>query len=157
MRHVFSQPKYNVRDGLDDYDDDYTKFEPLGDTVTSDMKFHAARKERARLESERLAEQQMETELDMPDGTETAQDSTSTLEKQQAGKPAQEDGDADQEDTLDDNHERRENAMVSAEDDAAQDTNLSHSGPPDQRLNTDNLLRKTSQATASQPREIPNE
>ncbi len=51
LRHVFRQPVYNVRDGLDDYDDDYTYFEPLGETITSDMKFHAARKERARLET----------------------------------------------------------------------------------------------------------
>jgi hypothetical protein len=46
LRQVFRQPIYNVRDGLDDYDDDYTIFAPLGDTVTSDMKFHAARRER---------------------------------------------------------------------------------------------------------------
>jgi len=52
LRHVFHQPVYNIRDGLDDYDDDYTIFEPLGDTVTSDMKFHAARKERNRLVAE---------------------------------------------------------------------------------------------------------
>lgn len=52
LRHVFSQPAYNVRDGLNDYDGDYTVFEPLGDTVTSDMKWHIARKERERLEAE---------------------------------------------------------------------------------------------------------
>ena len=52
LRHVFHQPKYNVRDGLNDYDGDYTVFEPLGDTITSDMKWHTARKERARLEAE---------------------------------------------------------------------------------------------------------
>lgn len=52
LRHVFAQPAYNVRDGLNDYDGDYTVFEPLGDTVTSDMKFHAARRERERLERE---------------------------------------------------------------------------------------------------------
>lgn len=52
LRHVFRQPAYNVRDGLNDYDGDYTVFEPLGDTVTSDMKWHIARKERERLEAE---------------------------------------------------------------------------------------------------------
>ena len=56
FRHVFSQPSYNVRDGLNDYDGDYTAFEPLGDTVTSDMKFHAARHERERLRREAEAE-----------------------------------------------------------------------------------------------------
>ncbi len=52
LRQIFKSPVYNVRDGLNDYDDDFTVFEPLGDTVTSDMKFHAARKERERLERE---------------------------------------------------------------------------------------------------------
>jgi hypothetical protein len=56
LRYVFQQPKFNVRDGLNDYDGDYTVFEPLGDIVTSDMKFHAARKERDRLAAEAEAE-----------------------------------------------------------------------------------------------------
>ena len=58
LRHVFQQPVYNLRDGLNDYDGDYTVFEPLGDIVTSDMKWHTARKERERLEAEALAEEQ---------------------------------------------------------------------------------------------------
>ncbi|MFK7860123.1 MAG: DUF3306 domain-containing protein [Granulosicoccus sp.] len=58
LRHVFQQPKYNLRDGLNDYDGDYTVFEPLGDTVTSDMKWHIARKERERLEALELEEQE---------------------------------------------------------------------------------------------------
>ena len=58
LRHVFRQSSYNVRDGLNDYDGDFTSFEPLGDTVTSDMKFHAARKEKARLEAEMTASEE---------------------------------------------------------------------------------------------------
>ncbi len=57
LKKLFYSGKFSVRDGLDDYDDDFTKFEPLGDTVTCDMKFHARRKEKARLaalEEERL-------------------------------------------------------------------------------------------------------
>ena len=57
LRHVFQLPSYNVRDGLNDYDDDFTYFEPLGDTVTSDMKWHTARKERERIERERLEQE----------------------------------------------------------------------------------------------------
>ena len=38
LRKMFHLPVYNIRDGLNDYDDDYTKFEALGDIVTSDMK-----------------------------------------------------------------------------------------------------------------------
>lgn len=57
LKKLFFSGKFSARDGLDDYDDDFTKFEPLGDTVTCDMKFHARRKEKARLaalEEERL-------------------------------------------------------------------------------------------------------
>lgn len=57
LKKLFFSGKFAARDGLDDYDDDFTRFEPLGDTVTSDMKFHARRKEKARLaelEEERL-------------------------------------------------------------------------------------------------------
>ena len=50
LRKLFHSPKFNVRDGLDDFDDDYTHFEKLGDIVTADMKH------RAELEAERLRE-----------------------------------------------------------------------------------------------------
>ena len=62
LRHVFHQPVFNVRDGLNDYDGDYTVFEPLGDTITSDMKWHTARKERERLEAQAREEEQREHE-----------------------------------------------------------------------------------------------
>ena len=72
LRHVFALPMYNVRDGLNDYDGDYTVFEPLGNTITSDMKFHTARLERkrleeGRLEQERLASEQGRLEEDGPE------------------------------------------------------------------------------------------
>ena len=72
LRHVFALPMYNVRDGLNDYDGDYTVFEPLCNTITSDMKFHTARLERkrleeGRLEQERLASEQGRREEDGPE------------------------------------------------------------------------------------------
>lgn len=60
LKKLFFSGKFSARDGLDDYDDDFTKFEPLGDTVTSDMKFHARRKEKARLAA--LEEEQLKLE-----------------------------------------------------------------------------------------------
>ncbi len=39
LRKLFHAAKFNICDGLDDYADDYTKFEPLGDVITADMKF----------------------------------------------------------------------------------------------------------------------
>jgi len=38
LRKLFGAGKFNFRDGLDDYDDDYRSFEALGDIVTSDMR-----------------------------------------------------------------------------------------------------------------------
>jgi len=62
LKYLFQLPQYNIRDGLNDYDEDYTYFEPLGDTVTCDMKFHKERKEREAREAEEretlLAEQE---------------------------------------------------------------------------------------------------
>lgn len=95
LRYVFQQPEFNVRDGLNDYDGDYTVFEPLGDTITSDMKFHAARKEKNRLEAEaKKAEEALkaqqehdasELEEDLqsePAETENSSEETSTDESQ---------------------------------------------------------------------------
>jgi len=38
LRKLFGASKFNLRDGLDDYDDDYRSFEALGDVVTADMR-----------------------------------------------------------------------------------------------------------------------
>lgn len=45
MRRLFSLPDFNVRDGLDDYDEDYTGFQSLGKIVTARMKYHTERLE----------------------------------------------------------------------------------------------------------------
>jgi hypothetical protein len=37
LRELFRQPEFAARDGLDDYDGDYTAFEPRGELVTCDM------------------------------------------------------------------------------------------------------------------------
>ncbi len=55
LRRLFSDPRLNVVDGLDDYDEDFRSFASLGSIVTSDMRFEAAR--RRLLEETRLAEQ----------------------------------------------------------------------------------------------------
>lgn len=59
LRKLFMSAVFNVRDGLDDYDDDFTSFEPLGDVVTSDMKhqveMEAERARRARADAARGA------------------------------------------------------------------------------------------------------
>ena len=56
LRRLFSLSGFNVRDGLDDYDEDYRSFAALGDIITSDMKFDQERLERL-AEERRAAEQ----------------------------------------------------------------------------------------------------
>lgn len=50
LRKMFRNPKYAVLDPLDPYRADYAAFTALGDTITSDMKFHAERLLRQELE-----------------------------------------------------------------------------------------------------------
>ena len=63
LRKLFRSEVFNIRDGLDEYDGDYTHFEKLGDIVTSDMKHQLE------LEAKRKAEQilQHENPLDEED------------------------------------------------------------------------------------------
>ncbi len=55
LRKLFSSAGFNIRDGLDDYDDDFTSFEPLGDLITSDMKHQAEMAEKRKREAEEKA------------------------------------------------------------------------------------------------------
>lgn len=54
LRKLFHAAGFNIRDGLDDYDDDFTLFEPLGNTITADMRYHMEREKEK--ERQRLAE-----------------------------------------------------------------------------------------------------
>jgi len=49
LRKLFHSPKFNVCDGLDDYCDDFTRFAPLGSTVTADMRHQLERAARQAL------------------------------------------------------------------------------------------------------------
>ncbi len=51
LRKLFHAPVFNIRDGLDEYDEDYTTFEKLGDIVTCDMKHQIEVQERKRREA----------------------------------------------------------------------------------------------------------
>ena len=84
LKTLFQLPKYNIRDGLNDYDEDYTYFEPLGDTVTCDMKFHKERKEREAREAEErdalLAEQEEAARTEEEAKSEQSEDETAEAE-----------------------------------------------------------------------------
>lgn len=62
LRKLFHGAKFNVRDGLDDYDEDFRDFASLGDIITSDMKHQ----QEMALERERqaLAEKETVAEID---------------------------------------------------------------------------------------------
>ena len=69
LRKMFALPSFQIRDGLDDYDDDFTVFEPLGDTVTNDPWTHRQKRlaeEKAaaeKAEAERLSQENNEDEM----------------------------------------------------------------------------------------------
>ena len=69
LRKMFALPSFQIRDGLDDYDDDFTVFEPLGDTVTNDPWTHRQKRlaeEKAaaeKAEAERLSQEENEEEI----------------------------------------------------------------------------------------------
>jgi hypothetical protein len=46
LRKLFHTPEFNIRDGFDDYDEDYTSFEELGGIITSDMKHQVEMQQR---------------------------------------------------------------------------------------------------------------
>lgn len=52
MRKIFLNTRFNVRDGLDDYDEDFTNFTALGDVVTAEY-----RRWRERMESRQEQEE----------------------------------------------------------------------------------------------------
>jgi hypothetical protein len=70
LRQLFRQPKFNVETCLDDFQDDFLNFQPLGDIVTADMR-HMAEVE-AKREATRLARAADETRSSeqglIPDG-----------------------------------------------------------------------------------------
>lgn len=50
LRKLFHGSAFNVCDGMDDYDEDFTTFEKLGDIITADMKHQAEMEARKKME-----------------------------------------------------------------------------------------------------------
>jgi hypothetical protein len=69
LRKLFHAPAFNIRDGLDEYDDDFTSFEKLGDIVTSDMK-HRIEMEQQKLRDQLAEEQAADDAVEDIDGAE---------------------------------------------------------------------------------------
>jgi hypothetical protein len=77
LRKLFRSPGFNIRDGLDDYDDDFTTFAELGDIVTSDMK-HQLEKEAQRIQ-QRVEEELAASQEDDVRISPISHDATSTV------------------------------------------------------------------------------
>lgn len=81
LRKLFHFPKFNIRDGLNDYDEDYTSFEPLGDVVTSDMRLQQERAEaRKRAELEAQQSEELVEEEPAEDAEEVAETDEAEVE-----------------------------------------------------------------------------
>lgn len=50
LRKLFRSQSFNLCDGLDDYDEEFTTFEKLGDIVTADMRFQLEQEARRKLQ-----------------------------------------------------------------------------------------------------------
>ena len=66
LRKLFHGSGYNLRDGLDDYDDDFTVFEALGDVVTADMRHRQEMLERKAREAQAAGEEKTEIAVETP-------------------------------------------------------------------------------------------
>ncbi|MGB0865948.1 MAG: DUF3306 domain-containing protein [Granulosicoccaceae bacterium] len=112
LRKMFSLPSFKARDGLDDYDDDFTVFEPLGDTVTNDpwttrqkrlaeereaaeseqSEMKSAEQRQAERERERADEDQALVDEESVETADTGLDATGeTTEIQREDKPKEQD------------------------------------------------------------------
>lgn len=75
LRKLFTSAKFQIRDGLDDYDEDYRSFESLGETITASMRH------RARLEAERLLSAEADPPQQVADNEPQAQSNLGTPEE----------------------------------------------------------------------------
>ena len=76
LRKLFNSATFNIRDGLDDYDDDFRNFAALGDLITCDMKHQmelAEERKRRAAEAEAHSES-AETEQAADDETQADSD-----------------------------------------------------------------------------------
>ena len=81
LRKLFHSPEFNVVDGLDDYDGDYTSFAKLGDVITSEMRHRMEIEARRKLEKAKdsLSKQPGEDGLDNTMVAESAKENSDVI------------------------------------------------------------------------------
>ncbi|MGD8547884.1 MAG: DUF3306 domain-containing protein [Thiohalophilus sp.] len=83
LRKLFHMDKFNICDGLDDYAEDYTKFEPLGDVITAHQRLREERESLNKLVSDEA--QDLENEISTEDVEKLAEhDTTSSSFEQES-------------------------------------------------------------------------
>lgn len=83
LRKLFHMDKFNVCDGLDDYAEDYTRFEPLGEMITAHQRLREERESLNRLAKEKDQEAQPE-HFSAANDQLAEQDSNATAQEEQA-------------------------------------------------------------------------
>ena len=79
LRKLFHGEMFNIRDGLDDYDDDFTSFAKLGNIVTAEMRRQMERVKDA-MESDDEEQGELEEEMDIA-ALETATEEITSVEE----------------------------------------------------------------------------
>ena len=80
LRKLFRAPVFNIRDGLDEYDEDYTSFEKLGDIVTCDMK-HQIEMQEQKLREAMEAENELVEDVESIDDDEVEDEAVIAAEE----------------------------------------------------------------------------
>ena len=73
------QGAFNIRDGLDDYDDDYTTYKSLGKTITAEMRHRAEDLLRRQVKAGEQA-------VDEPSNTDAEEDESVAVESNDRGR-----------------------------------------------------------------------
>ncbi len=107
LRKLFHSEVFNIRDGLDEYDDDYTQFEKLGDIVTSDM-HHQMEMEARRRAEQLLQDEEQQADTASLEDVERAQAESVEHQRDTITGPTGNDDDAEPDITADvDGDERK--------------------------------------------------
>lgn len=108
LRKLFHSSSFNVLDGLNDYDEDFTSFAKLGDIVTCDMKFQAEQEElkkaREALQADSETSAETSAEADLNEEQEVQAADETGVEPSVAEEQTLADGDTESDSHIADSH-----------------------------------------------------
>lgn len=108
LRKLFHSSGFNVLDGLNDYDEDFTSFAKLGDIVTCDMKFQAEQEElkkaREALQADSETSAETSAEADLNEEQEVQAADETGVEPSVAEEQTLADGDTESDSHIADSH-----------------------------------------------------